>query len=84
MTWKKQTKRLTRRVYDDDFKVEAVQMLLDGHSAQFVRASATTPTKRPPVPEDARKFRAFRQLEKHRTTQASCIGGGKDGSRIWL
>ncbi len=25
-----------RRQYDDDFKVEAVQMLLDGHSAQSV------------------------------------------------
>jgi transposase len=36
MTRKKQSKRRTRRVYDDDFKVEAVQMLLDGHSAQSI------------------------------------------------
>jgi transposase len=36
MTRKKQSKRSTRRVYDDDFKVEAVQMLLDGHSAQSI------------------------------------------------
>ena len=26
----------TRRIYDDDFKREAVQMLLDGHSARSV------------------------------------------------
>jgi len=36
MTRKKQSKRRTRRVYDDDFKVEAVQMLLDGHSSQSI------------------------------------------------
>ena len=36
MSRKKQSKRRTRRVYDDEFKVEAVQMLLDGHSAQSI------------------------------------------------
>lgn len=30
------THRASRRRYDDDFKQEAVQMLLDGHSAQSV------------------------------------------------
>jgi transposase len=29
-------KAKTRRVYDEDFKREAVQMLLDGHSAKSV------------------------------------------------
>lgn len=35
-----------RRVYDDDFKREAVQMLLDGHSARSVadRLGVTCPT----------------------------------------
>ena len=36
MSRKKQSKRKSRRSYDDDFKAEAVQMLLDGHSAQSV------------------------------------------------
>ena len=36
MARKKQSKRKTRRSYDDDFKAEAVQMLLDGHSAQSI------------------------------------------------
>ena len=36
MPRKKQSKRKTRRSYDDDFKAEAVQMLLDGHSAQSI------------------------------------------------
>ena len=36
MSRKKQPKRKSRRSYDDDFKAEAVQMLLDGHSAQSV------------------------------------------------
>jgi len=36
MPRKKQSKRKSRRSYDDDFKAEAVQMLLDGHSAQSV------------------------------------------------
>ena len=36
MPRKKQPKRKPRRSYDDDFKAEAVQMLLDGHSAQSV------------------------------------------------
>jgi len=29
-------KRKSRRVYDDDFKAEAVRMLVDGHSANSV------------------------------------------------
>ena len=29
-------KRRTRRIYSDDMKAEAVQMLLDGHSAESV------------------------------------------------
>lgn len=39
-------KRSSRRVYDDDFKAEAVQMLLDGHSASSVakRLGVTCPT----------------------------------------
>ena len=36
MSRKRQPKRRSRRSYDDDFKAEAVQMLLDGHSAQSV------------------------------------------------
>ena len=36
MSRKKQSNRRTRRVYDDEFKVEAVQMLIDGHSAQSI------------------------------------------------
>ena len=36
MSRKKQPKRKSRRSYDDDFKAESVQMLLDGHSAQSV------------------------------------------------
>ena len=36
MSRKKQPKCKSRRSYDDDFKAEAVQMLLDGHSAQSV------------------------------------------------
>ena len=36
MPRKKQSKPRTRRWYDDDFKAEAVQMLLDGHSAQSI------------------------------------------------
>jgi len=36
MSRKKQRKRETRRSYDDDFKAEAVQMMLDGHSAQSI------------------------------------------------
>lgn len=36
MSRKKQPKPRTRRSYDDDFKAEAVQMLLDGHSAQSI------------------------------------------------
>jgi transposase-like protein len=36
MPRKKQSKRRTRRSYDDNFKAEAVQMLLDGHSAQSI------------------------------------------------
>lgn len=36
MSRKKQPKRRARRSYDDDFKAEAVQMLLDGHSAQSI------------------------------------------------
>lgn len=39
-------KAKTRRVYDDDFKEEAVQMLLDGHSAKSVaeRLGVSCPT----------------------------------------
>ena len=35
-----------RRIYDDDFKREAVQMLLDGHSAKSIaeRLGVTCPT----------------------------------------
>jgi len=36
MSRKKQSKRTFRRTYDDEFKAEAVQMLLDGHSAQSI------------------------------------------------
>jgi transposase len=36
MSRKKQSKLRTRRVYDEQFKSEAVQMLLDGHSAQSI------------------------------------------------
>ena len=36
MSRKKQSKRKSRRSYDDDFKSEAVQMLVDGHSAQSI------------------------------------------------
>lgn len=36
MSRKKQPKRRSRRSYDDEFKSEAVQMLLDGHSAQSI------------------------------------------------
>jgi transposase len=36
MPRKKQTKRTSRRTYNDEFKAEAVQMLLDGHSAQSI------------------------------------------------
>ncbi len=36
MPRKKQPKRITRRSYDAEFKTEAVQMLLDGHSAQSI------------------------------------------------
>lgn len=36
MPRKKQSKPRSRRSYDDDFKAEAVQMLLDGHSAQSI------------------------------------------------
>ena len=34
-------KQISRRVYDDDFKSEAVQMLLDGHSASSVALEAS-------------------------------------------
>lgn len=39
-------KAKARRVYDEDFKREAVQMLLDGHSAKSVaeRLGITCPT----------------------------------------
>ena len=36
MPRKKQPSSKPRRIYDDDFKAEAVQMLLDGHSAKSV------------------------------------------------
>ncbi len=36
MPRKNQSKQKSRRSYDDEFKAEAVQMLLDGHSAQSV------------------------------------------------
>lgn len=36
MSGKQQSKRRTRRVYDEQFKSEAVQMLIDGHSAQSI------------------------------------------------
>ncbi len=36
MTRKKQSNRPTRRVYNDEFKSAAVQILLDGHSAQSI------------------------------------------------
>lgn len=36
MARKKQPSSKPRRIYDDDFKAEAVQMLLDGHSAKSV------------------------------------------------
>lgn len=36
MPRKKQSSSKSRRIYDDDFKAEAVQMLLDGHSATSV------------------------------------------------
>lgn len=36
MSRKKRSKSDSRRSYDDDFKAEAVQMLLDGHSAQSI------------------------------------------------
>ena len=43
MVKKRQSKR---RVYDEDFKAEAVQMLLDGHSANSVakRLGVSCPT----------------------------------------
>lgn len=39
-------KAKTRRIYDEDFKREAVQMLLDGHSAKSVadRLGISCPT----------------------------------------
>jgi len=39
-------KRKSRRVYDEDFRSEAVQMLLDGHSANSVaqRLGVSCPT----------------------------------------
>jgi transposase len=36
MSRKKKPKQKSRRSYDDEFKAEAVQMLLDGHSAQSI------------------------------------------------
>lgn len=36
MPRKKDSKPNARRTYDDAFKAEAVQMLLDGHSAQSI------------------------------------------------
>lgn len=36
MPRKNQPKPTARRTYDDNFKAEAVQMLLDGHSAQSI------------------------------------------------
>lgn len=36
MPRKKQPKKKTRSSYDDDFKAEAVQMLVDGHSASSI------------------------------------------------
>ncbi len=36
MTRKNQSKLRSRRIGDDEFKAEAVQMLLDGHSAQSI------------------------------------------------
>jgi transposase len=36
MSRKPTSKPATRRAYDDDFKAEAVQMLLDGHSAKSI------------------------------------------------
>jgi transposase len=36
MSRKQPSKPTIRRSYDDDFKAEAVQMLLDGHSAQSI------------------------------------------------
>ena len=36
MSRKKQPTSRSRRSYDDEFKAEAVQMLLDGHSAQSI------------------------------------------------
>ncbi len=37
MSRKKPTKKQTsKRIYDDTFKAEAVQMLLDGHSSQSI------------------------------------------------
>lgn len=36
MPRKRSSTRKTRRSYDDDFKAEAVQMLLDGHSAHSI------------------------------------------------
>ena len=36
MSRKQTSKSKIRRSYDDDFKAEAVQMLLDGHSAQSI------------------------------------------------
>lgn len=36
MSRKNQPKPRSRRSYDDNFKAEAVQMLVDGHSAQSI------------------------------------------------
>ncbi len=36
MSRKKPSKKNNRRVYDAEFKAEAVQMLVDGHSAQSI------------------------------------------------
>ena len=36
MSRKNQRKPRSRRSYDDNFKAEAVQMLVDGHSAQSI------------------------------------------------
>ena len=38
-------KRITRRQYSDEMKAEAVQMLIDGHSAVSVANCTTVPAR---------------------------------------
>ena len=68
-------KRRGRRVYDDELKGEAVQMLLDGHSAEAVARESRPQQRQPVVPLEGQAAPPKRRGGRHPGKSGAPMGG---------